>query len=341
MNLRYLLSFLRISKTPGLYPIIKDWQAFIRMQFIHAALESGLLKALSTPRSRDDLIQELDVKRPELFDALLEVGLASKELALQNGMLAIRGARSKAVTTPRGDMLAAMIQANVSYYSDAYRHAAERIRGHELGDDLAKIGDLVARFSKISEPIIKDFVSGIVRGKNPLRIFDIGCGSGALLKCAFDANPLATGVGLDVDEAVVRQARDNVSAWGLAGRFEIVFGDVRHVSPEIAGPYDLITLYNLLYYFPLSERLGLLQALRGMLAPQGVVAVAMGFHSRGTDLGMANLNLVNSSLKGVTPLPELNDVTSLLQQAGFGNIEVHRFMPASSFYGIVARRDRV
>ncbi len=51
---------------------------------------------------------------------------------------------------------------------------------------------------------------------------------------------------------------------------------------------------------------------------------------------MANLNLVNSSLKGVTPLPDLDQVRSLLKQCGFGNLVVHRFMPGSTFYGIVA-----
>ena len=322
-------------KIPGLYSIMKDWQAFIRMHFIYAAYESGLLQAIATPRTRNELIKELDAKRPELLDALLEVGLAVKELALNNGLFHIRGKRSKAIMGTNGDMLAAMIQANVTYYSDAYRNAADRIHGRELGDDLANIGDLVARFSKISEPIIKDFISGIVRGKNPLRIFDIGCGSGVLLKSAFDANALASGVGLDIDEGVVQQARHNISAWGLSDRFEILPGDVRHVSRELAGPFDVITLYNLLYYFEKTERLGLLQTLRGMLAPQGVLAVAMGFRSKGKDIGMANLNLVNSSLKGVTPLPELHEVTSLLKQCGFGNIEVHRFMPGSTFYGIV------
>lgn len=339
MDLRYTLAFLRIMKTPGLYPIMKDWQAFIRMHFIHAAYDVGLLQALANPRTRDELIEELDVERPELFDALLEVGLAAKELAFSNGLFHVRGKRSKAVMGPNGDMLAAMVQANVTYYSDAYRNAADRIHGRELGDDLARIGDLVARFSKISEPIIKDFMSGIVRGKNPLRIFDIGCGSGVLLKSAFDANAHASGVGLDIDEAVVQQARHNISAWGLSDRFEVLHGDVRHVSGKIAGPFDLITLYNLLYYFENAERLGLVRTLRDMLAPRGVLAVAMSFRSKGKDVGMANLNLVNSSLKGLTPLPELDEVTSLLEQCGFGRIEVHRFMPGSTFYGIVALKD--
>jgi 2-polyprenyl-3-methyl-5-hydroxy-6-metoxy-1,4-benzoquinol methylase len=337
MNLRYTLSFLRIMKIPGLYAIMTDWQAFIRMHFINAAYESGLLRALAVPRTRDELIKELGVKRPELFDALLEVGLASKELALNNSLFHIRGKRSKAVMGPNGDMLAAMIQASVTYYSDAYSNAADRIHGCELGDDLSKIGDLVARFSKISEPIIKAFISGIVRGKNPLRIFDIGCGSGVLLRSAFDANPLASGVGLDIDEAVVKQARHNISAWGLTDRFKILCGDVRNVSNEITDSFDIITLYNLLYYFEKTERPGLLQTLRKMLSSQGVLAVAMGFHSRGKDMAMANLNLVNSSLKGVTPLPELHEVTSLLKQCGFSTIEIHRFMPGSTFYGIVAQ----
>lgn len=318
---------------------MKDWQSFIRMHFIYAAYDVGLLQALSTPHNRDDLIKALNVKRIELFDALLEVGLASKELALHNGLFRIRGKRSKAVMGSNGDMLSAMIQANVTYYSDAYRNAADRIRGCELGDDLEKIGDLVARFSKITEPIIKNFISGIVRGKSALRIFDIGCGSGALLKSAFDANPLASGVGLDIDEAVVRQARDNISSWALSDRFEILRGDIRHVSGEIAGPFDLITLYNLLYYFNVSERLGLLQTLRDMLCPQGMLAVAMGFRSKGKDIGMANLNLANSSLKGITPLPGLDEVKTLLKQSGFGKMEVHRFMPGSTFYGIIARAD--
>ncbi len=336
MNLRYALSVLRIMKIRGLYPIMKDWQGFIRMHFIYGAYESGLLEALAGPRTRDELVKELDVKRPELLDALLEVGLASGELAIDNGSFRIRGRRSKAVMGSNGDMLAAMIQANVTYYSDAYRNAADRIRGCELGDDLARIGDLVARVSKISEPIIKEFISGIVRGRNPLRIFEIGCGSSVLLKSAFDANPAASGIGLDIDEAVVQQARHNISAWGLSDRFEILHGDVRHVAGEIAGPFDVITLYNLLYYFEISERLGLLQRLRSLLSPQGVLAVAMGFRSKGKDIGMANLNLVNSSLKGVTPLPELEEVTSLLRRCGLGNIEVHRFMPGGTFYGVVA-----
>jgi 4-hydroxy-2,2'-bipyrrole-5-carbaldehyde O-methyltransferase len=53
-------------------------------------------------------------------------------------------------------------------------------------------------------------------------------------------------------------------------------------------------------------------------------------------MATANLNMVNSSLRGLTPLPDLDDITSVLKKCGFGKIEIHRFMPGSTFYGIVA-----
>jgi 2-polyprenyl-3-methyl-5-hydroxy-6-metoxy-1,4-benzoquinol methylase len=336
LNLRYTLSLLRIMKIPGLFPIMKDWQAFVRMHFIFSAYESGLLKALVMPCDRATLIEKLHVKRPDLLDALLDVGLATKELGIRNERFFIKGKRSKAIMNAKGDMLAAMIQANITYYSDAYRHASGRIQGGELGDYLYEIGELVARFSKVAEPIIKDFIKGIVSNKDPMRILDVGCGSGLFLQSAYSANPNATGVGLDIDEMVVRQAKENMTAWGLDDRFDILHGDIRHRPEGIVGPFELICLYNILYYFTNEDRMELLHDLRAMLSPQGVLAVVMNFRSEGRDIGAANLNMVNCSLKGLTRLPALHEVMSLLKQCGFSQIDVHRFMPGSTFYGIVA-----
>ncbi len=336
MNIRYAFSFLRIMKIPGLFSIMQDWQAFIRMHFVFAAYETGLLDALKRPCNRDTLIQKLYVKRPDLLDALLEVGIACKELALKNEMFHLRGKRSKAIAGAHGDMLAAMVQGNVTYYSDAYRNAAKRIRGGELGDDLSEIGSVVARFSKIAEPIIKNFIAAVSTAKNPLRVLDVGCGSGVHLQSVYNINRNATGVGLDIDGAVVQQAKDNIISWGLKDRFDIFQGDIRHPPAGVTGPFDLITLYNILYYFHEEDRLELLKNLRSLLAPHGIIAVAMNCRSRGKDLGAANLNMVNCSLKGLTPLPDLNDITSCLLECGFGKTVVHSFMPGSTFYGIVA-----
>ena len=208
-----------------------------------------------------------------------------------------------------------------------------------LGKIWKKIGDVVARFSKMTEPIIKNFISGIVRGRNPMRVLDVGCGSGILLKSAHDANDNATGIGIDIDEDVVRQANENISTWGLSHRFKIRHVDILQLSGETFGTFDVITLYNLLYYFDEDARLSLMNHLRDMLSPDGTLAVAMSFHSKGKDMGTAHLNMANSSLKGLWPLPDIDDITAVLKKCGFGKIEVHKFMPGSTFYGIVASQN--
>jgi 2-polyprenyl-3-methyl-5-hydroxy-6-metoxy-1,4-benzoquinol methylase len=341
MKLRYVLTILRMMKIPGLYLIMQDWRAFVRMHFIFTAYESGLLKDLAKPCDRETLLETLHVKRPELLDALLEIGLATKELAMQNGQFFIKGKRSKAVMGAEGDMLAALVQAHITYYNDTYRNAADRMYGADLSEDLDKIGNLIARASEMLQPVIKDFISTIVRGKRPIRVLDVGCGSGILLRGIYDVNPHATGVGLDIDEAVVRHAKHNIYSWGLGDRFEIRQGDIRRLTHEIVGPFDFITLINILYYFNREDRLTLMNDLRTMLSPKGRVAVTMTFHSRGKDISAANLNIVTSSLKGVTPLPKLEEITSLLKQSGFDKIKVHRFIPGSTYYGIVAQNSKM
>ena len=336
MKFKYLITVLRTMKIPGLFSIIEDWKSFLRMHFIYAAIESGLFKALGNPSSRENLIKELNVKRSEILDALLDVGLSVKELSYKNGSYSISGKISKAITSNKGDMLAAMIQANIMYYSSVYRCVADRIHGAPLGNDLEKIGDLVARFSKISEPFIKNFIKDIISGKDSMRVLDVGCGSGIFLQSIFNANHNASGIGIDIDEVVVEQAEQNIEKWGLNNKFRIIPGDIRVPPDSLEGPFDLITLFNILYYFPSEERLELLWRLRSMLAPNGTIAIAMNLKSRGNDLEAANLNMVNVSLKGLTPLPDLDEITMQLKDGGFDKIEARRLIPASTFYGIAA-----
>lgn len=336
MKLKYLLTVLRTMKMPGLFPIMKDWQSLVRMHFIYSSLESGLLEALLTPSTREELIRKLGVKRPSVLDAILDVGVTVKELAYENGSYSIKGKRSKAVITDDGDILAAMIQANVTYYNSSYRNAAERMYGAPLGDDLKKIGALVARFSKIGEPFIRHFITDIISGIDSPRVLDVGCGSGVFLKSIYEANPKASGIGMDIDEEVVEQANKNLIKWGQSDKFGIVAGDICAPPDALEGPFDLILLYNIIYYFSLEQRLDLLSKLRSMLATNGSVSIAMHFQSMGKDLGAANLNMVNCSFEGLTPLPALDELTEQLKQSGFRDVKISRLIPGSTFFGITA-----
>jgi cyclopropane fatty-acyl-phospholipid synthase-like methyltransferase len=208
--------------------------------------------------------------------------------------------------------------------------------GAPLGDDLDTIGGLVARFSKIGEPMMKALVHGMVAGKSPMRILDVGCGSGVFLKTIAQVNRHATGIGIDKDKDVASQAARNMENWGLRDKFRIIAGDIRAQQDGIEGPFDLIMLYNILYYFLPDERRDLFKRLRSMLSPTGDIMIAMNMRSRGKDPGAANLNMVNCSLKGLTPLPGLKEIKTQLRECGLRQVKRQRLVPGSSFCAITA-----
>lgn len=335
MQFKYLYSFFKTFKIPGLFSVFSDFKGMVRYHFLYAAVESGLLKALKTPCSRDDLINKLRVKNLDILDALLKVGISLKELNCKNDLYGIRGKRSQAMVGAYGDTLSAVIQANVTYYNNSYRYAAARMKGADLGDDLKRAGDIIARFSKLSDPVIKKFLQDIVPQGPGLRVLDIGCGSGLLLKSMIQINPDLSGLGIDIDNAAAGQAMQNMETWGLTERFEIIKGDIRDLPDDIPR-FDLITLVNLVYYFPVEQRPELFRALRSRLAPGGSLAIVMNMQGKMADFGAANLNMANASMQGVTPLPDSATLQEQLEESGFSTIRVSDLMPGSSFVGMQA-----
>ena len=336
MKIKQLFYLWRTIKIPCLIPVMRDWFSFLRIHFLYAGLETGLLQALRTGATREELIDKLNARRPELLDALLEMGLALKELRLRNTLFSLRGKRSKVLATAEGDALAALIQANVTYYNGAYRHLADRMRGAPLGDNLDEIGETVARFSKLGEPILGSFIKSVVPATGAFQILDVGCGSGFVLKTAWQANAKASGFGIDQDDKVVAQATDNLNKWGLQDRFTILAGDIRDQRNLRQGGFDLVTAFNLIYYIPLDARHDFFSLMRSLLSPNGCFALVNNFQSKGLDVGAANLNIVNCSLNNLTTLPNLEEIKTQLAECGFHRIQSTRFIPRSEFYGITA-----
>ncbi len=71
----------------------------------------------------------------------------------------------------------------------------------------------------------------------PLRILDLGTGSGALLCALLASFPQAFGIGIDLSEAACRVAAGNLEALGLAARGKIVCGDW---TKALRGSFDII-----------------------------------------------------------------------------------------------------
>jgi len=71
----------------------------------------------------------------------------------------------------------------------------------------------------------------------PLRIADLGTGSGALLLAVLSELPNAFAIGTDVSTAALALARDNAQRLGLAARAAFLACDL---AAALAGPFDLI-----------------------------------------------------------------------------------------------------
>jgi 2-polyprenyl-3-methyl-5-hydroxy-6-metoxy-1,4-benzoquinol methylase len=96
------------------------------------------------------------------------------------------------------------------------------------------------------------------------RILDVGCGHGLFPLYLAATSPPRSVVGVDVDAAKLVSARRAAEAAGLPLTFA-------EEAPE--GPWDAITIVDVLYLLGEDAALDLLRRLAAMLAPGGVMAV--------------------------------------------------------------------
>ena len=131
-----------------------------------------------------------------------------------------------------------------------------------------------------------------------------------------EAAPDATGVGLDVDAGAVELAARTLEERGLAGRAEVLHVDVRTAerTGALAEPFDFALLANVLYYFPMAERVAFLRGIAALLAPGGVLfltttVAADQFFSR-------HFDLLLRAQDGEMALSDGDTLVAQLEQAG-------------------------
>ena len=108
------------------------------------------------------------------------------------------------------------------------------------------------------------------RSDPPARVADLGCGSGWSTIALARGYPAARVDGIDLDRASIDDALRNVRDAGVADRVTFTCRDA--ADPELAGRYDLVTLFETLH--DMAHPVQVLRAARAMLAPGGVVLVA-------------------------------------------------------------------
>ena len=102
------------------------------------------------------------------------------------------------------------------------------------------------------------------RGR-PIRILDVGTGSGALLVTLLAELPEATGVGTDVSDAALAVATDNAARIGVGARATFLN---RRDLDDVDGPFDLLVSNP--PYIPHADIVGLAPDVR-VYDPQGAL----------------------------------------------------------------------
>jgi len=333
---RLALSGLRLRHKRAHGLLVRDFVSWLRVEFLGTAARIGLLAALrGRPRTLDELAAELAVVDPGLLGSLLEVGRAVGELGRRGDHWRLAGVRARAVADPAVDGLAALPEEAVVYGSDVYRSLGDRLAGAGPGDYLATHAELVARTSRVSEPIFAPFVADVVARCRPRRVLDVGCGSGVYLRHVADAAPESTGAGVDVQQEVVALARRNLGEWGLDARFRVEVADLRCLPPELTGPWDMVLALQNIYYFAPGDQPALLARLRE-LAPGGTVVLGTAVAGTG-DPAAAHLDVVLRSTVGSVGLPTSAEMVGALRSAGFARVEERRLAPIQPLRGFVAR----
>jgi len=102
------------------------------------------------------------------------------------------------------------------------------------------------------------------------RILDIGCGFGLFAAYFGQTQPARRILGVDPDARRVAMARKVCAGLGLEGH-SFIAGDARDVALEgsFAGAYVL----DVMHHIPAADQLTMLERLRDLLAPRGVLVV--------------------------------------------------------------------
>ncbi len=334
MKLRTAAELLRSGQAGVLLSLSRLTPSYYRVCFLGTAAATGLLRRLAPgPASLDQLAGELATPAGrEGLEAWLDFGVSLGLLRRARGGYALRGRLSRALADPTYDPVAALFEEIATLHHRWIAETPLRLREARPFSLDELPADLVARSSLTLEPFVREAVRDAVPVRGPVRLLEIGCGSGQHIRTAAERNPELRALGVDLAPAAVALARENIRSWGLVDRVQIEEGDVRLRTPDAA--FDLATLHNNIYYFPVERRTALLAHVRGFLRRGGrlLLTTAVRGGSPTTEL----LNLWGATTAGCGRLPGREELAAQLRAARFATVRLRRLIPGERVYAFVA-----
>ncbi|HEV2400423.1 MAG TPA: class I SAM-dependent methyltransferase [Candidatus Sulfotelmatobacter sp.] len=313
-----------------------ELKSFYKLTYLAAAGEAGLLKRLASGSATFDSLAEFfaaDARGREALEAWLQFGIRLKLLRVGPRGYELRGLARK-LALPENDPVLAMVEEVAELHHKLITGTIPKIRAGELWSLDDQDGELIARSSRVLEVFQAEIIESTFPARDVVRLLEIGCGSGVYLRYAAERNPSLTAIGLDLQPAVAEMARTNLRGWGLEKRMKVEVGDIREKVPDKA--FDIATLYNNIYYFPVEERVKLLAHIGGFLKHGGFLLVTT--CCQGGSLGAEALNLWAAATGGAGRLPSEDELVRQLREAGYKNVKTTNLTPGDRFVAFQAFR---
>ena len=333
MSIRPLLKLLKNDQLLALTNSAALLKPFYKLVYLAAARKGGLFDVLSGGPVRFEQLAETYCKNDraqEALEAWLHLGIRLGYLELGARGYALKGL-AKRLALPQNDAILALLQEAAGLHYKLIAEAPDKLRNGDLFSLEDQDGEIIARSSRILEAFQTEAIDRTFPSSGPASLLEIGCGSGFYIKHAAE-NPSLTALGLEMQPNVADAARRNIAKWGLTERVRIETGDIRKRVPD--ERYDIVTLYNNIYYFPVEDRVSLLRHVKGFMNSGGFLLLTT--CCQGGSLGVEVLNLWGAATATGGRLPKRDEIVRQLQDAGYKNVKTIRPMPGEAFYAFKA-----
>jgi SAM-dependent methyltransferase len=337
MKPRTALELLRGGRLRVLLAALRLTSPFYRLAWLVSAFRAGLLRRLAAgPASLAELAREMtrDPADRDWLERWLELGVRAGALRLVEGGYALRGLLTRSLARPEHDAVAAILEEAVDLHRRLILETPARLARAERFTLADQDGVLIARSSPVLRPFVEEAIDEVVPRRGALRLLEVGAGAGTYVRHAALRNPELGALGLELQPKVAELANENLRRWGLAGRASVEAGDFRDRAPEPV--FDLLTLHNNIYYFPVAERVALLRHARAFLRPGGSILLTTACGG-GRPAAVA-LDLWSAGTAGCGRLPAPDELVAQLREAGFADARSRRLTPGESFYAFFGRK---
>lgn len=334
-----VLTVLRILSNPRMPLLMALSKGLIepsyRLAFLASASSSGVLRCLAVrPCDLESLADTLRIAPGDKDElrAWLDMGVKLGDFSKREGCYELSSLAAKFVAQPGNDAVAAALEEVVRFHVPALLHGPRMLReGRRFSLD-DQDGAIISRSTRVVESFVQEAIDRNLERRLPVRLLEVGCGSGTYVRYAAGLNSRLSALAIDMQKDAVDQAAANMAKWGLTDRVETRQGDLRMLAVE--PQFDLVTMHNNIYYFPQDERVETLRRVRKLLAPGGKLLLTTSCQGGNAGLEALDLWFRFSDFGG--PLPAEDELVVQLESAGFVDVAATQVIPGEQFRACTA-----